>query len=134
LSVNRDAAARSGSPKNRLLLRFTQSDIAAPGGQSALLDVDQFPDLPVGESEPPKVTPDLGSLPSRESLPGGDSSLQFLRNPDLLRYPHACTLRIGSDRFRGREYRERNGPWRSLVARVLWEHEVVGSSPTGPTS
>src|SRR5690606_28050033 len=26
------------------------------------------------------------------------------------------------------------GPWRSLVARVLWEHEVVGSSPTGPTN
>ena len=26
-----------------------------------------------------------------------------------------------------------HGPWRSLVARVLWEHEVVGSNPTGPT-
>ena len=25
------------------------------------------------------------------------------------------------------------GLWRSLVARLLWEQEVVGSSPTSPT-
>ena len=26
-----------------------------------------------------------------------------------------------------------HGLWRSLVARLLWEQEVVGSSPTNPT-
>src|SRR5690606_41480085 len=26
------------------------------------------------------------------------------------------------------------GLWRSLVARLLWEQEVVGSSPTSPTT
>ena len=27
-----------------------------------------------------------------------------------------------------------SGVWRSLVARVLWEHEVAGSTPVTPTS
>ncbi len=27
-----------------------------------------------------------------------------------------------------------DGLWRSLVARLLWEQEVVGSSPTSPTN
>ena len=27
----------------------------------------------------------------------------------------------------------RDGVWRSLVARVLWEHEVGGSNPFTPT-
>ena len=39
---------------------------------------------------------------------------------------------IGSVALDG--YSDLDGPWRSLVARVLWEHEVVGSSPTGPTA
>ena len=27
-----------------------------------------------------------------------------------------------------------HGVWRSLVARMVWDHEAVGSSPTTPTS
>jgi 3-methyladenine DNA glycosylase/8-oxoguanine DNA glycosylase len=26
------------------------------------------------------------------------------------------------------------GPWRSLVAHLLWEQDVAGSNPAGPTN
>ena len=30
-------------------------------------------------------------------------------------------------------YHLKSGAWRSLVARVLWEHQVAGSNPVAPT-
>ena len=46
---------------------------------------------------------------------------------------HRSKIGIVCDKKGRRIILTRLGLWRSLVARLLWEQEVVGSTPTSPT-
>lgn len=43
-------------------------------------------------------------------------------------HPCLCPTLVSADRWSA------DGLWRSLVARVLWEHDVAGSNPVSPTT